>query len=54
MTSAVIITAAGRGNRAGGDVPKQWQMLGGKPVLHHTVAAFRNHGGFALIVVTHH
>ncbi|WP_415233818.1 2-C-methyl-D-erythritol 4-phosphate cytidylyltransferase [Pseudorhodobacter sp.] len=54
MTSAVIITAAGRGSRAGGDVPKQWQMLGGAAVLQHTVAAFRAISGFSTIVVTLH
>ena len=53
MTSAVIITAAGRGLRAGGAVPKQWQMLGGKPVLAHTVAAFQAMD-FAQIIVTLH
>ncbi|MCX7288148.1 MAG: 2-C-methyl-D-erythritol 4-phosphate cytidylyltransferase, partial [Rhodobacterales bacterium] len=25
MTTHVIIVAAGRGSRAGGEVPKQWQ-----------------------------
>ena len=54
MTSAVIITAAGRGTRAGGDLPKQWQMLGGRPVLHHTVSAFRAMAGFSRVVVTIH
>ena len=39
-TTAAIIVAAGRGTRAGGDIPKQWQMLAGKPVLAHTIAAF--------------
>ncbi len=37
---AAIIVAAGRGTRAGGDLPKQWQMLAGRPVLAHTLAAF--------------
>jgi 2-C-methyl-D-erythritol 4-phosphate cytidylyltransferase/2-C-methyl-D-erythritol 2,4-cyclodiphosphate synthase len=41
MTVAAIIVAAGRGTRAGGSVPKQWQMLAGKPVVAHTVAAFK-------------
>lgn len=40
MRTAVIIVAAGRGSRIGGEVPKQWQMLAGKPVLAHTLAAF--------------
>lgn len=54
MTCAVIITAAGRGTRAGGDVPKQWQILGNMPVLQHTVAAFRTMQGFDRLVVTLH
>ncbi len=40
VTIAAIIVAAGRGTRAGGDVPKQWQMLGGVPVVAHSIAAF--------------
>ncbi len=40
MTTAALIVAAGRGLRAGGEVPKQWQMLGGQSVLARTVAAF--------------
>ncbi|MBC7144223.1 MAG: bifunctional 2-C-methyl-D-erythritol 4-phosphate cytidylyltransferase/2-C-methyl-D-erythritol 2,4-cyclodiphosphate synthase [Thioclava marina] len=51
MTVAVIIVAAGRGTRAGGAQPKQWQMLAGKPVLAHTVAAF---AGMERIVVVLH
>ncbi len=33
----VIVVAAGRGVRAGGDVPKQYRALGGVPVLRRTV-----------------
>ena len=33
MTTAAIILAAGRGTRAGGDLPKQWQALAGRPVV---------------------
>ncbi len=40
MTTAAIIVAAGRGTRAGGEVPKQWQMLAGRPVVAHALAAF--------------
>jgi 2-C-methyl-D-erythritol 4-phosphate cytidylyltransferase/2-C-methyl-D-erythritol 2,4-cyclodiphosphate synthase len=50
MTTAIIITAAGRGTRAGGDLPKQWQMLAGAPVLAHTLAAF---AGFEVVLVVH-
>jgi 2-C-methyl-D-erythritol 4-phosphate cytidylyltransferase len=53
MTRAAIITAAGRGLRAGGEMPKQWQPLGDRPVLAHTVDAFRQLG-FATIIVTIH
>ena len=31
--AAAIIVAAGTGSRLGGHVPKQFLMLGGKPVL---------------------
>jgi len=48
--TAAIIVAAGRGTRAGGDLPKQWQILAGKPVLAHTLAAF---AGFARVLVIH-
>jgi 2-C-methyl-D-erythritol 4-phosphate cytidylyltransferase len=54
MTTAVIITAAGRGTRAGGDLPKQWQLLGDKAVLQHTVDTFRAMQVFSKIVVTLH
>ena len=40
MTTATIIVAAGRGTRAGGDLPKQWQALGGARVIDWTIAAF--------------
>jgi 2-C-methyl-D-erythritol 4-phosphate cytidylyltransferase/2-C-methyl-D-erythritol 2,4-cyclodiphosphate synthase len=40
MTTAAIITAAGRGLRAGGDIAKQWQPLAGQLVVAHTLAAF--------------
>lgn len=51
MRVASIIVAAGRGTRAGGGTPKQWRLLGGVPVLAHTVAAFRELG--QIIVVLH-
>ncbi|MDO5614162.1 MAG: bifunctional 2-C-methyl-D-erythritol 4-phosphate cytidylyltransferase/2-C-methyl-D-erythritol 2,4-cyclodiphosphate synthase [Paracoccus sp. (in: a-proteobacteria)] len=48
---AAIITAAGRGTRAGGDLPKQWQMLAGRTVLAHTLDAF---AGFETVILTVH
>ena len=49
-TTAVLIVAAGRGTRAGGDLPKQWQLLAGQPVLAHTLAAF---DGMPCVLVIH-
>jgi 2-C-methyl-D-erythritol 4-phosphate cytidylyltransferase len=40
MRKYVIIVAAGSGSRMGGDVPKQYLLLNGLPVLMHTVQAF--------------
>lgn len=37
MTISAIIVAAGRGARLGGDVPKQYRLLSGRPVLGHTI-----------------
>ncbi len=51
MTTAAVIVAAGRGSRAGGEVPKQWQMLAGAPVLAHTLAAFRGHVDRLVLVI---
>ncbi|MBC7478233.1 MAG: bifunctional 2-C-methyl-D-erythritol 4-phosphate cytidylyltransferase/2-C-methyl-D-erythritol 2,4-cyclodiphosphate synthase [Pseudorhodobacter sp.] len=50
MTTVAIIVAAGRGVRAGGDLPKQWQMLAGRPVVAHALDAF---AGIAQLVVVH-
>lgn len=38
--TVALIVAAGRGERAGGGLPKQYMPLGGRPVLAHSVAAF--------------
>lgn len=39
MTTAALIVAAGRGRRAGGPLPKQWQEVAGAPVARHTLQA---------------
>ncbi|MDZ4134607.1 MAG: bifunctional 2-C-methyl-D-erythritol 4-phosphate cytidylyltransferase/2-C-methyl-D-erythritol 2,4-cyclodiphosphate synthase [Paracoccaceae bacterium] len=54
MTTAAIIVAAGRGLRAGGDLPKQWQTLAGQPVLAHTLAAFTGMRGVDRLVLVCH
>lgn len=43
MQVAAIIVAAGRGTRAGGDAPKQWQVLNGQQVASYALATFQNH-----------
>lgn len=48
---AVVITAAGRGTRAGAGRPKQWRDLAGRPVIARTIEAF---SGFGRIVVVVH
>ena len=41
MTTAALIVAAGKGERAGGGTPKQWRPLAGKRVIDHAIARFR-------------
>ena len=43
MTVTALIVAAGSGQRLGGGVPKQYRLLGGKPVLRWAVEAFASH-----------
>ena len=40
MKKYVLIVAGGRGLRMGGDLPKQFIPMEGKPVLMHTLEAF--------------
>ena len=54
MTAAAVIVAAGRGARAGGEIPKQWQILLGQPILVHTLEVFQNHPGISKIVLVLH
>jgi 2-C-methyl-D-erythritol 4-phosphate cytidylyltransferase/2-C-methyl-D-erythritol 2,4-cyclodiphosphate synthase len=43
MTVTALIVAAGKGERLGGGVPKQYRMLGGKPVLRWAVESLIRH-----------
>jgi 2-C-methyl-D-erythritol 4-phosphate cytidylyltransferase / 2-C-methyl-D-erythritol 2,4-cyclodiphosphate synthase len=43
MTTTALIVAAGKGERAGGGVPKQFRLLGGKPVLRWAVESLIRH-----------
>ena len=54
MSVAAIVVAAGRGSRAGGDVPKQYQDLDGRPVLERTLHALALHPAVLHLVVVLH
>lgn len=54
MTATALIVAAGRGSRAGGEKPKQYQMLGGKALLRHSIDAFLMHGAIARVLAVIH
>ena len=41
MDNYLILVAGGKGLRMGGDVPKQFLPIDGKPILMHTIEAFR-------------
>ena len=43
MTVTALIVAAGRGERLGGGLPKQYREIGGKPVLRWAVEAMLGH-----------
>ncbi|MBC7768396.1 MAG: bifunctional 2-C-methyl-D-erythritol 4-phosphate cytidylyltransferase/2-C-methyl-D-erythritol 2,4-cyclodiphosphate synthase [Phycisphaerales bacterium] len=51
MTTAAIIVAAGRGERAGGEAPKQYRPLLGRPVLRWSLAAFAAAGVERIVIV---
>jgi 2-C-methyl-D-erythritol 4-phosphate cytidylyltransferase/2-C-methyl-D-erythritol 2,4-cyclodiphosphate synthase len=43
MTVTALIVAAGKGERLGGELPKQYRPIGGKPVLRWAVEALTGH-----------
>jgi 2-C-methyl-D-erythritol 4-phosphate cytidylyltransferase/2-C-methyl-D-erythritol 2,4-cyclodiphosphate synthase len=51
MTITAIIVAAGKGERVGGPVPKQYAMVGGKSLLAHAVTAFSAHKSIDQIII---
>ena len=53
-TTTVIIPAAGRGRRFGEGVPKQYQLLHGRPVLWHALQRFQQCPAVGTIVVAIH
>lgn len=48
---AAIVVAAGKGLRAGGDIPKQFARWRGKPLVRHSIEALAKAGASPLVVV---
>jgi 2-C-methyl-D-erythritol 4-phosphate cytidylyltransferase/2-C-methyl-D-erythritol 2,4-cyclodiphosphate synthase len=51
---AALIVAAGRGIRAGGEVPKQYRKLAGQAILRRTAARFLSHARVDDVLVVIH
>ncbi|MEO9462993.1 MAG: bifunctional 2-C-methyl-D-erythritol 4-phosphate cytidylyltransferase/2-C-methyl-D-erythritol 2,4-cyclodiphosphate synthase [Marinomonas sp.] len=49
-TFAAVIIAAGKGLRVGGDIPKQFRILRGKPLLRHSAERLLAHGADRIMV----
>lgn len=52
--TVALIVAAGRGSRFGGDGPKQYANLGGRPLLRHCLEQFRRHPDITAMQVVIH
>ena len=50
MRTAILIVAAGRGTRARGALPKQWQDVAGRPVARWTLEAMSGFGSLAMVI----
>lgn len=51
MKQSIIIVAGGKGLRIGGEIPKQFIPIGGKPILMHTIEAFYNYNNNINIIL---
>ena len=51
MRTVALIVAAGRGERFGASMPKQYACLGGIPVLRRSIMAFADHPGIDAVRV---
>ena len=54
IKAAALIVAAGRGLRAGGELPKQYQLIGGMSVLERAIRALREARNLARAIVVIH
>ena len=48
---STIILAAGTGTRFGSNLPKQFALLNGRPLLMHTIEKFATLGGEIIVVL---
>jgi 2-C-methyl-D-erythritol 4-phosphate cytidylyltransferase/2-C-methyl-D-erythritol 2,4-cyclodiphosphate synthase len=51
MTVTALIVAAGSGSRMGGELPKQYRLLGGVPMLRRAVEAMQRHPAMTAVRV---
>lgn len=51
IAKTILIVAGGKGLRMGGELPKQFLPIGGKPVLMHTVEAFYRYDESIRIII---
>lgn len=52
MKSVAVVLSGGTGSRLGGDIPKQYIELAGKPVIVHTLEQLQRCGAIDGVVVT--
>ena len=51
MKEYVIVVAGGTGSRMGSNIPKQFLLINGLPVLMHTIKAFRDYSEKLSIII---
>ena len=51
---AAVVVAAGRGTRSGLDYPKQYKMMGTRPMVHASLRAFAEHPSVDVVVPVIH
>lgn len=51
MKYGAVIVAAGRGGRFGGDLPKAFVLLAGKPLYRYSLEIFKAHPGISEIIL---
>ncbi len=51
MKNTAVVLAGGRGSRMKSETPKQYLLIGGKPVLYYSLKAFQECGGIDEIVL---